>query len=75
MGINILGGDTTGSKKDLIINIVVANLLLGGRIHPEASRYDVGQSSVDDSRGAVTDALARNHARYRGFEDRLQGRP
>ena len=59
----------------LIINIVVANLLLGGRIHPEASRYDVGQSSVDDSGGVVTDALARNHARYRGFEASLQGRP
>ena len=39
----------------LIINIVVANLLLGGRIHPEVSRYDVGQSSVDGSGVVVTD--------------------
>ena len=56
------------------INIMVANLLLGGRIHPEASRFDVGQTSADDSGGVVTDALAHHFSPYQEFEDRLQGR-
>jgi hypothetical protein len=52
----------------LIINIIVANLLLGGRIHPEVSRYDVGQRS-----GGESGALAHNFEPNQALEDGLQG--
>lgn len=52
----------------LIINIIMANLLLGGRIHPEISRYDVGQRTGDAS-----DALACSFGPDQAFEDCLQG--
>jgi hypothetical protein len=56
------------------INVMVANLLLGGRIHPELSRHDLGQLGVDAPVGVVPAAMARNSGLRRDFEVCLQGR-